>query len=122
MKLRFTDVTVENIGGTLTGVGASYEARDSDGFGNVGLDSGRLAPPDSFQPTYASLAVVQSLTQTQIYNDFFDNRIIDSEVVGQVWLDDLQETVNTQVKIAQVNASNPFDTVDNIADQTPIDI
>ena len=124
MKIRFTSVTTENVGGILKGVSASYEVRDSDGFGNVGIDSGGLAPEESLQPTYASVAAVEALTQTQIYNDFYDNTVIDSSgiTVGQAWLQDLQETLDIQVKVAQVQSNNPFESADNIADQTPINI
>ena len=128
MKIRFTEVTVENIGGVLTGLSASYVATDSDGAGNIGVDSGGLAAPETGAPTYASLAAVQALTQTQIYNDFYDTTVVvvdsfNSFIIGEEWKSDLQEALDIQVAATQFEAGLvPIDTVDNITDQTPIDI
>lgn len=127
MKIRFTEVLVEDIGGTLTGVSASYEARDSDGAGNIGIDSGGIGAPETGAPTYASLAAVQALTQTQIYNDFYDTTVevidsFNSFVIGEAWKADVQETLDLQVKITQQETNDTMDTVENITDQTPIEI
>ena len=70
MKIRFTNVTTEEVGGSYIGIAAEYEATDSDGAGNFAIDSGGLAPTDSYQPTYISLASIEALTQTQLYADF----------------------------------------------------
>lgn len=123
MKLRFTSVTTKQVGASFKGTSALYEARDSDGVGNIGIDSGGLAPSDGYQPTYASLAVVQGLTQSQIYNDFYDTREIDSEIVGEIWKSDLQVRLDNQIAQEQYNAGLiTIDTVDDITDQTPINI
>lgn len=123
MKIRFTSVTTEEVGGSFKGISAEYEARDSDGAGNIAIDSGGLAPSDSYQPTYGSLAAVAGLTQSQIYNDFYDTREIDSEIVGELWKRDLQESLDTQIEIAQVSAGlKTIESVDEITDQEPITI
>jgi len=128
MKLRFTSVTTEQVGSSYKGITASYEARDSDGAGNISIDSGGLSAPQTGAPTYASLAVVEALTQTQIYNDFYDTTVIvidsfNSEVIGEAWKADLQESLDDGIKIAQVDAGLVvIETADEIADQTPITI
>ena len=71
MKIRYTDVTTQPDGGQLKGLAASYEATDSDGLGNTGLDSGAISPSEGYEPSYSSIAQVEALSQTQIYNDFY---------------------------------------------------
>lgn len=128
MKIRFTEVTTEEVGGSYEGVSASYEARDSDGAGNFAVDSGALSAPQTGSPVYASIAAVEALTQTQIYNDFYDTTVIvidsfNSEVIGEFWKADLQEKLDFQVKAAQVEAGLVvFETADEITDQEPITI
>ena len=122
MKLRFTNVTTKNEGGTLKGISASYEATDSDGFGNVGLDSGGLAPSDAYQPSYSSIAQVEALTQQQIYNDFYPTEVIDSESVGEMWLADLNESLEFQIEIDKETKTPTIESADNITDQTPINL
>ena len=132
MKIRFTQVVTENVGGSIKGISASYEASDSDGFGNVGIDSDTLAPSDSYQPTYASVAAVEALSQTQIYNDFYDTRqlVVDSFntiIYGEIWLEETQENLNLQIEVAQNKVAaeagtSSIEVADEITDQTPIDI
>ena len=81
MKILFRDVIVEEVGGSFKGLSANYVASDSDGSGNVGVDSGSISPSPGFEPTYSSLAQVEGLTQTQIYNDFYPAETIEV-VVG----------------------------------------
>jgi hypothetical protein len=153
MKIRFTEVVTQEVGGVYEGISAAYEATDSDGFGHVGLDSGALAAPQTGAPVYPDLATVEALTQSEIYNDFYDTTVIvtgpqdaeiaidsintygvlglgvslsglvDSEVVGETWLSDLQEELDLQIEIAKVESGAVvIESVDNITDQTPIDI
>ena len=127
MKIRFTSVTTEQVGASFHGSSALYEATDSDGAGNFAVDSGALAAPQTGAPVYASIAAVEALTQTQIYNDFYDTTEIEidsfnSEVIGEMWKNDVQVKLNNRVKTAQVEAGLVvFETADEIADQTPID-
>ena len=125
MKIRFTSVTTEGVGGSYEGSSALYEATDSDGAGNFAVDSGALAAPLTGAPVYASIAAVEALTQTQIYNDFYDTSVVDSsgQTVGEAWKADLQEKLDNRIKAAQVEAGLVvFETADEIADQTPINI
>ena len=122
MKLRFTNVSTQDVNGQMKGISASYEATDSDGFGNVGIDSGGLAPSDSYQPSYSSIAQVEALTQTQIYNDFYPTEVIDSESVGEMWLADLEESLELQIAIDKESKTPSIETADNITDQTPINL
>ena len=122
MKLRFTNVTTQDVNGQLKGISASYEATDSDGFGNVGIDSGGLAPSDSYQPSYSSIAQVEALTQTQIYNDFYPTEVIDSESVGEMWLAGLEENLELQIAIDKESKTPTIEIADNITDQTPINL
>ena len=139
MKLRFTNVTTQDVNGQLKGISASYEATDSDGFGNVGIDSGGLAPSDAYQPSYSSIAQVEALTQQQIYDDFYpaetitvvvgyeldleNEEIIEitkEESVGEAWLQDLNESLELQISIDKESKTPTLESVDNIIDQTPI--
>ena len=122
MKLRFTNVTTQDVNGQLKGISASYEATDSDGFGNVGIDSGGLSPSDSYQPSYSSIAQVEALTQTQIYNDFYPTEVIDSESVGEMWLAGLEENLELQIAIDKESKTPTIEIADNITDQTPINL
>ena len=123
MKILFTDVTVEDRSGTITGVFAQYEITDSDGLGNVATDSASVGPSEGLEPTYASLAAVQALTQTQIYNDFvpsgtdsFGNSETDA------WREIVEDKMEVLVKASAQETTPTFDAVDNITDQTPISI
>ena len=131
MKLRFTNVTVKDVSDQIVGmpmtvymgISADYEATDSDGEGNVGIDSGGLAPSDSYQPMYAGgLAQVEALTQTEIYNDFYPTEMIDSESVGEMWLADLQESLDLAIEVVQETVSPKMESTNNITDQTPINL
>ena len=122
MKLRFTNVTTQDVNGQLKGISASYEATDSDGFGNVGIDSGGLAPSDAYQPSYSSIAQVEAPTQTQIYNDFYPTEVIDSESVGEMWLAGLEENLELQIAIDKESKTPTIEIADNITDQTPINL
>ena len=130
MKLRFTNVTTKDVSDqivgmpmtVLMGISASYQATDSDGFGNVGIDSGGLAPSDSYQPMYSSIEQVEALTQTEIYNDFYPQGIADSESIGEAWLSSLQESLDLQISIDKESKTPTIETADNITDQTPINL
>ena len=124
MKIRFTEVLTEQVGGSYEGTLAMYEVTDSDGAGNIGVDSGSLSAPQTGAPVYASLAAVAALTQTQIYNDFYDTTAIDSfQTVGDAWKETTQEDLNAQVQVSKLDAGQVvFETVDTITDQTPINI
>ena len=123
MKILFTEVTVEDRSGTLTGTSAEFEMTDSDGLGNSARDSSSVSPTVGLEPTYASLAVVQSLTQTQIYNDFVPSgtdSFGNSETDG--WKAIVEEKMDDLVKISAQETNDTIDVVDNITDQTPISI
>ena len=149
MKLRFTNVTVKDVSDqivgmpmtVLMGTSASYEARDSDGFGNVGIDSGGIAPSDSYQPMYSSIAQVEALTQQQIYDDFYPtetitivvdyeldlenetiNQITEEESVGEQWLASIKENLELQISIDKESKTPTIENADNITDQTPINL
>lgn len=121
-KILFTEVVTEPDGGSYKGIAAYYEATDSDGAGNIAVDSGGIAPTDSYQPTYASLAAVEALTQTQIYNDFYPTKEVDSQILGEIWVEGIQETLDNQISIVQQQNTPTFESVDNITDQTPITV
>ena len=146
MKIRFTNVTVKDVSDQIVGmpmtvyqgISADYEATDSDGSGNIAIDSGGLAPTDSYQPLYTGgMAQVEALTQTQIYNDFYPlneievligvdsdgEELYETQIVGELWKQDLQETLDNGIERAQVAAGLiTIESVDEIADQDPITI
>ena len=121
MKILFTNVIIEDVSGTLTGISAEYEMTDSDGLGTVVVDSSSVGPTEGLEPTYASLAAVQSLTQTQIYNDFVPSGVDsfgNSEADG--WRDQVEEKMDELVKISAQEVNDTIDVVGDITDQTPI--
>jgi len=124
MKFRFTDVSVENVGGSYEGTSASFEITDSDGNGLIVRDSASFVPSEGTNPTYASLAAVSALTQTQIYNDFKPSEVVDSEgtTVGELLETELRSNIEIELKVAQQEATPTIEFVDNITDQTPINI
>ena len=141
MKIRFTDVTTEPEGGQLKGLSAYYEASDSDGLGNVGIDSGGISPTDSYPVFYADVATLESRTQTQLYNDFYPKQVVQvivgyeldlegeevdpiyqAEPVGEAWLRDIQEVLDINIEIDKQSKNPTIEIIDNIADQTPINI
>ena len=150
MKLRFTNVTVKDVSDQIVGmpmtvymgISADYEATDSDGFGNVAIDSGGLAPSDSYQPMYTGgMAQVEALTQQQIYSDFrpaemievvvgyeFDDNtneitpVIEEESAEEAWLAELQESLDYAIDVVQETVSPKMESTNNITDQTPINL
>ena len=124
MKIRFTEVVTKEVGGSYEGTSAAYEVTDSDGAGNFAVDSGSLAAPSTGAPVYASIAAVEALTQTQIYNDFYDTNPIDSfQTIGEAWKEMTQSDLDGLVGAAQVaSGAVTFETADEITDQEPITI
>ena len=150
MKLRFTNVTVKDVSDQIVGmpmtvymgISADYEATDSDGEGNIGIDSGGLAPSDSYQPMYTGgVAQVEALTQQQIYSDFrpaemievvvgyeFDSDtkeitpVTEEESAEEAWLADLQESLDFAIEVVQETVSPKMESTNNITDQTPINL
>lgn len=178
MKIKFTSVTLKDVSDQIVGmpmtvyegIAAYYEATDSDGFGNVGVDSGGISPTEGYEPFYSSSAQVEALTQAEIYEDFHprgefsvtidsdldssfrswhayttstmysttefgseisgtDSDAPDVEISSEIetaeaaWLQQLQERLNDKIDIAR-SLSNPdlVETLDQISDQTPINI
>ena len=141
MKIRFTDVTTQLDGGQLKGLAASYEATDSDGLGNTGLDSGAISPSDSYPVFYADVATLESRTQTQLYGDFYPaetiqvvtgyqlntstnqiEEVYETQSVGEEWLISLQESLDLQIEIGKESRNPTIEIADEITDQVPIEI
>ena len=123
MKILFTEVIVENRSGTLTGLAADYEITDSDGFGNSAVDSGSMSPNEGLEPTYASLAAVQALTQSQIYSQYLPSGTdSDGNSFADIWKEEEQESINEQIQLVKQETNDTIDVVDEITDQTPISI
>lgn len=116
-KFRITSVVTEPSGGSLKGIYASFEVRDSNGSGIIAVDSANMSQLEGFEPIYADSAALQARTQTQLFNDFYRNDSIGAEIliaVGEILQGRLDEEVEEQAPVLR--------TIRGITDQTSITI